>query len=70
MAENKAEKIEVLQDLLLLVGVEIDATVIASWTPEQWEQAENWAVKAFWAASGHRVQVPSRPLFLSLVVHQ
>lgn len=57
-------KPETLADLLLLVGVEVHPDWLAALTPEQREQAADWAAKTHLQASDNDVEVPPRPDFL------
>jgi hypothetical protein len=55
---------QVLSDLLLLVGVTVTPEQLAAWTPEQREQAAQWAGLVHLDASDNDVDVPERPTFL------
>ena len=55
---------QVLSDLLLLVNVTVTPEQLAAWTPEQREQAANWAGLVHLDASDNDVDVPERPAFL------
>lgn len=55
---------QMLCDLLSLVGVTPTALQLQTWTPEQREQAANWAGLVHLDASDNDVDVPKRPAFL------
>jgi hypothetical protein len=55
---------EVLTDLLSLVSVTVSPGQLAEWTPEQREQAAEWASLVHLSASDNDVVVPPRPAFL------
>jgi hypothetical protein len=55
---------QALSDLLLLVGVTVTPEQLAAWTPEQREQAAEWAGLVHLDASDNDVDVPERPAFL------
>jgi hypothetical protein len=55
---------QALSDLLLLVGVTVTPEQLANWTPEQREQAVEWAGLVHLDASDNDVDVPERPAFL------
>ncbi len=56
---------QVLADLLSLVSVTVSPDQVATWTPEQREQAAEWASLVHLSASDNDdVKVPPRPAFL------
>jgi hypothetical protein len=56
---------EQLQTILLLVGVELPLVVLQTWTVEQREQVEEWAIATHLSASDHDdIPVPERPGWL------
>jgi len=56
---------QALVDLLALVCVTVSPERMAEWTPEQREEAANWAVATHLDASDNHVSVPPRPVFLA-----
>lgn len=53
-----------VESLLLLVAVDIEAGVVARWTPDQLQQAGDWALRTHLRASDNTNRVPPRPEFV------
>lgn len=63
-AVNNHDDLHSLADLLLLVGVKVDASDVAEWTVHQQNLASDWAAKTHLRASDNPVRVPPMPEFL------
>lgn len=61
---ERKESARELRDLLSLVECVPPLKAIKVWTPEQKDQAQNWAAKVHLRAGDHIVRVPDRPAFL------
>lgn len=63
--EYQQEISELTRDMLLLVDVHVGLCEIDSWSKQQRDQAEEWAVAVHAKASdNHDVEVPPKPAFL------
>ena len=58
------KELDILRDILLLVGLSFTPEEIATWTPEQRQQAERWAAAEHLYASDNPVKRLPRPSFL------
>lgn len=55
---------QTLSDWLLLVAVKVPPETVATWSDEQHQEAQQWAVKTHLRASDNRVRVPEKPAFV------
>jgi len=58
------KELEIICDVLGLVGVNKSWVELSKYSYKQIKQAENWAAKSYLQASDNNVRVPKRPRFL------
>lgn len=64
--ESEPQDFSVTCDLLELVDVRVAPEIVAGWTPEERQRAEEWAGAATLAASDNDVRVPPEPECVAL----